>query len=86
MLEIRFELGAQIHLPVNSRIPAYKLRDKLRFYDNHFWFFQESVTTLEDIYENKIDVLINNRFVNEFALSDLRLPPLVGQKMGQVKV
>ncbi len=70
MLEIRFELGAQIHLPVDSRIPAYKLRDKLRFYDDQFWRFQESVTALEDIYENKIDVLIDNRFFNEFVLND----------------
>ncbi len=70
MLEIRFEVGVQIHLPVDPSIPAYKLKDKLRFYDDQIWSFQESVTVLDDIYENRIDALIDNRFVDEFVLND----------------
>ncbi len=70
MLEIRFELGVQIHLPVDSMIPTYKLKDKLRFYDDQFWCFHESVTVLDDIYENRIDALLDNKFVDEFVLND----------------
>ena len=73
MLEIRFELGVQIHLPVNPKTPVYKLKDKLRFYDDQFWDFQESVTVLDDNFENKIDALIDNRFVNEFLLNSKNL-------------